>query len=179
MGAHQIARVENRHLRDSLARQEIVKQIRHVQKPLGYAQQRRFVALHRQQLEQRTYRPGFIRGQFENSFSRHRPVRVVVNAVGSAVAIAHRIAQQFAVAAEQAEVHAPGIDANASRHDAAASADADAREHLSQQGWEVPVYRAAHVHTAVGEAMDFLHLNLVADKRHDDPPATLSPEIKG
>ena len=124
-GPHQIdspaARVRIEHLTgagvgvfvDLDASEEVVEQIRHEQQGLGRVQQRRAIALHRQELKKRVETHELDAGVAEDLVARHASKGLLHDAFGMRIAVVAGIAQQTAVASQQREIDAPGIDAQA------------------------------------------------------------------
>jgi hypothetical protein len=76
-------------------------------------ERRRAAHDHRQQLIERVDLHKLDAGALEDLLTRHTPECLVKHPVGAPVAVVVRVGDQGAVAVEQGEVHAPGIQADA------------------------------------------------------------------
>ena len=91
-----------------------------------------------------------------------------------------RIIEQQAVAAQQCEIDAPGIDADAVEDEfALAGGDGDAVLNLVPQPQDVPVERALHADRRIGKAVELLHGQSVAGEAAQQRAPTLGAEIDG
>ena len=92
----------------------------------------------------------------EHLRARHHAEDLLHHAVGARVAIVPRIIGQRAVRAQQGEIHAPGIDADAIEPQLAfPPGDGQAALDLVPQPQRVPIKRVEHAHRRVGEAVQF------------------------
>ena len=92
---------------------------------------------------------------------------------GVRVAVVARVAEQRAVAAEQGEIDAPGVDADAasSCRRARQAPCAGPRASRSYEPQHVPVQRVERAHRAVGEAVDLPEPDSLANLAQHDAPA--------
>ena len=108
-----LARAGVGHLVALHAGQQPVEQVGHHQQRFGDVQQRRARELHRQQLEQRVELHELQAGMAEDLLAADDAEGLGHRVVGAAVAVMVGIAEQLVAASEQAEVDAPGVDADA------------------------------------------------------------------
>ena len=102
------------------------------------------------------------------------------DAFGVRIAIVARIAQQGAVAAQQGEIHAPGVDADAvDRRRALPAHRRSAVEHFGVEVQHVPVQRVQGAHGPVGEAVKDFQAQMLTVKQAEDAPAALGAEVEG
>ena len=90
-----------------------------------------------------------------------------------------RIAEQDAVAAEEAEVDAPRIDADAGKVAMLRRRLAKRRDDLLVKPEDVPVQRVERGDAAVREAMDIVELQSPTVEGADEPPTALGAEVDG
>ena len=101
------------------------------------------------------------------------------HAVGAAVAVAHRVAQQVALLVNQPEIHPPGVNTDALDAVALVDGHTDSPLHILKQRKEIPVNASAHAHLPVGKAVDGFQLEpSFGGVAGDYTPAT-TPEIYG
>ena len=155
-----------------------MEQVGHHQQRLGHVQQRRAGQLHRQQLIQRVELHELQAGVAEDFLAADDAEGLFHHAVGAAVAVMVGIAQQFVAASQQAEIDAPGIDADAG--DAVGpfaaggpQALADVRP-LAQQ---VPIQMAGDFDRAVLEAVDLFQPQLPAVEQPQHVPPAGGPHV--
>lgn len=101
-------------------------------------------------------------------------------AVSAGVAVGDGGAEQLAVAVEQAEVDAPGVDADA-RHFIAelAGGESQAGEDVVPQFERPPVEAAVDVNRAVGKAVDFCQFERLAVEEAGEDTAAGGAEVDG
>ena len=117
-----------------------MKQVGHHQQRLGNVQKRRRRPLHGQKLIQRVELHELQTGLPEDFLPRHDGESSLQHAVVAAVAIMIGIAQQLVASPQQAEIDAPGIDADA--HYLAAGCNAGRQQpplHVRPEAGQVPV----------------------------------------
>ena len=98
---------------DLRAAQGVSKQIRHKEQPPCLLQQLRLALPQRQQLEQRVDGHDLVAGGGIQLRFRQNPPGQLHHALGTAVPVVDRVAQQVAPFVQQAKVHTPGIKADA------------------------------------------------------------------
>ena len=159
----ELARAGLGHLVALHAGQQPVEQVGHHQQRLGHVQQRRAAELHRQQLVERVELHELQAGVAEDLLAADDAEGLFHHAVGAAVAVMIGIAQQLVAAAQQAEIDAPGVDADAG--DAVAPFAARGPQALADVGplaQQVPVQAAGDLDRAVLEAIDLFQPQLLA-----------------
>src|ERR1019366_891747 len=119
-------------------------------------------------------------GIAEDLVARHHFEELVHDAVGARVAVVARGIDEQAVGAEQSEIDAPGVDADAVEGEfALAGGDSDAMLDLVPEAQDVPVERAGHADRGIGEAVEFLHGKLAAGEAAEQSASALGAEING
>src|SRR5262249_11985209 len=98
---------------------------------------------------------------------------------GVRIAVVARIAEQRAVAAEQGEIHAPGVHADARQFAMLDGRLAQRGEHFAPEPQHVPVHRAERLHRTVGEAMHHVQAEPGAVERGHQTAAALGAEVEG
>ena len=131
-----------------------------------------------QELIERVERQELQAGDLVDPLARDALERRVEHAVGPRVAIMHRVAQQGIAPSDQAEIDAPGIDADAVELAAGRSRLPQRDLELLEEPGQVPVERIEHPDRAVGEAMDLLQLEPLAVEAAQEPPAALGAQVQ-
>src|SRR5262245_36231154 len=90
-----------------------------------------------------------------------------------------RIAKERAVAAEQCEVNAPGIDAHAGKLAVLGVGFAQACDHFAVEAEHVPVQGVERLHSAIGETVDNVETEFLAVKLADESAPAFRAEIEG
>ena len=98
---------------------------------------------------------------------------------GVRIAVVAGIAEQRAAAAQQREIDAPGIDAEAVDAAVLRRALAQGRQHFAVEPQHVPVQRIEGADGAVGEAVDDFELEALAVEAAEDAAAALGAEVEG
>ena len=140
--------------------QPVAEQVGHQQQRLGGLEGRR--AAGGDELVDGVERQLLQAGGGVQLLRRHQREHLVEHAVGAPVAVAVGVAEQPAVAVEQAVVDRPGVDPDAVER---AAAGHGARRPVSTSRWmpdDVPEQASPHRHAAVGEAV---HLGEVESRR--------------
>ena len=90
-----------------------------------------------------------------------------------------RAIDQQAIGAEQAKIHAPGIDADAIERPLLARSHVDAVLDLMPEPQRIPVKRAGHAHRGVGEAVQFRDREFAGGKAAEHGAPALCAQVKG
>ena len=160
------------------AGQEVGEQVGHHQQPVGVPQERIVRARHRQELVDGVDGHELDAGRGVDLVPGHQRERALDHAVGPRVAVVDRVREQPPALVEQAEVHAPGVDADRG-HATGSPRLAQAGRDVAEQPQGVPVHRPGHGHGHVREAVDVLDGEPPAVERaHEDPPA-LGADVDG
>ena len=139
--------------RAQFSREQVHQKIRHKREFFGDLQRR--VVLERQQLIQRVE---LQKGQprlGKNFFLRHNLKGLFHHAVGHVVAIMHRQRDQIAIFVQQAEIHAPGVHANAIQLNAHLGHLHQGLLHFKKQPRHIPDKAPVQNHRVVGKAVHF------------------------
>ena len=159
-GIQQLAGGRDGVLHALLSRQKIGQQVGHEQHRVGHFQRGVAGLLHGVELEEGVELVEGDARQAEQLLPGDDLADLVGHALGARVAIVHRQAQQISVLVQQAEVHAPGVDADARDLHVHAGQLQKRLLHLIHQSGQIPDEPAAEHHGVVGEAMDLLNLHL-------------------
>ena len=85
---------------------------------------------------------------------RTRALKLLANALGACVAVAHGLAKATVIGVEQHEVHAPGVNTYRSGREALLVCGGQPVENALPQGVDVPAQMPASLDKAVLKAMD-------------------------
>ena len=127
------------------------------------------------QLEQRIDTHELDAGASKDLFFRDLLKDEIHHAFGAIVSIAHGVTQQAAILVQQAKIHAPGIDANASR--TMAFAVLDTGLYFRPELQKIPVECSVNFHGPIGEPVQFLQLKFAAIKMDGHHPTGFRAQV--
>jgi len=140
-----------------------VEQVGQHEQRLGRVELRVAAIAHGEELEERVELQELDAGNVEDHIAGHDGAGGLHHAAGAGIAIGHRVAHQPPGAVQQSEVNAPGVDANACGRFAVLGGVArHPRLELSPQPQRIPVQPVVDRGGAVGEAVQFLKLEVCA-----------------
>ncbi len=153
-----------RELADLTAAQPVMQQVGEGEIRFGHFEQPPVRRRQTGELVERVERHELDARALEHGAARHALEDPVQHAIGAAVTVVDRVRQQFAVAVQKSEVHAPRIDADRRR---AVFGGLDALGDLVPEAQHVPIDRAVDGGGQVGEAVHFGLVEALAVEPHD------------
>src|SRR5208283_3099611 len=166
-------------LRALNAGQEIVQQIRHEQEFGGIPQQLGGALGDRVQLVQRVDLHELCACVREDLLLRNDAEHLLRNAVSSRIAIVTRVLNQRPVGAEQAEVHAPGVDGNTIQPVNRFCGGANSFAGLMKQPEGIPVEAVRQTNRRVWKAVEFFEVYGVVGERGKHCPPAFGTQVQG
>ena len=161
-------------------REPVIEQVRYVEQLAPGVQRGRAGQLHGVQLVQRIDLHELNAGILEHLLARNALEDLFHHAVVPGIAIVPGLLHELAIGAEKAEIHAPGIHADTvQRQIPLAHGHVQTVADLLPETLRVPAQRITVSYRGIGEAVQFVDLQLSVGKLSCDGAAALGPEIEG
>ena len=155
--------------------QGVSEQIGHKQQAAGFFPGFCVLLLHRQQLEQGVDGHDLAAGGGIQGIRIHPGHRFFHHALGAAVPVVHRVAQQVSVFVQQAKVHAPGIKPDAVKR----TRFFNSLMHIGHQVGKIPAEMPVPLPGAVLKAVSFFIGKVPVLVFRQNGPAAGCAEVKG